>query len=390
MEEKKLVLKPGRDKAVRNFHHWIFSGAIQNVSNYEDGEILSVYSHNGERLGFAYCNHQTSITGRMLSFGKVDPMEQLKKNIDSAIEMRARLFDKKSTNCCRLINSEGDGIPGLIVDKYNEVLVVQIATAGISKLKEYLVDYLVKKLKPHAIYEKSDLPSRREEGMEMTEGFLYGGNSGEIEVMENGLKFKIDLENSQKTGFFLDQREMRVLVGKLSKDKKVLNCFSYTGGFSLYAWQGGASQVDSVDISEEAIQTAKNNFVLNNFDVKKNNFIAEDVFEFLRKDDLNYDLIILDPPAFAKKKNDVVKACRGYKDINRLALQKIPAGGVLVTSSCSYHVDEKLFQTVVFQAAVEAKRKVRIIERHHLAPDHPINIYHPEGEYLKSLVLWVE
>ncbi len=390
---KKLILKPGRDKAIRNFHHWIFSGAINNIGNYEDGEVLSVYSSNNELLGSAYANHQTSITARMLSFGKVEPLEAVKKNIDSAIEMRKKFFDWNKTNCYRLINSEGDNIPGLIVDHYNEVLVMQIATAGIDKLKQFIVDYLVEKLHPKAIYEKSDLPSRREEGLQMTEGFLYGEdvpNVLNVQIVENEIKFQVDLKNSQKTGFFLDQREMRVLVGQMAKNKKVLNCFSYTGGFSLYAAHGGANQVDSVDISAEAIEQAKINFKLNNFDIKKNNFYAEDVFQFLRGKELNYDLIILDPPAFAKKKSDIIQACRGYKDINRLAFMKMPSGSILVTSSCSYHVDEKLFQTVVFQAAVEAKRKVRIIQRHHLAPDHPINIFHPEGEYLKSLVLWVE
>lgn len=388
--DKKLILRPGREKAIKNFHHWIFSGAIRNIDNYEDGEILSVFSASGEKLGSAYCNHQTSITGRMLSFGDNDPLEQIRQNIKSAIEMRQKFFQEKTTNCFRVINSEGDMIPGLIVDKYKDVLVIQIATKGIDDLKDYIVECLVAELKPKAIYEKSDLPSRREEGLQMSEGYLYGEVKGEIQVIENDLKFGIDLENSQKTGFFLDQREMRVLVGQMSKGKKVLNCFSYTGGFSLYAVEGGAKQVDSVDISGEAIETAKNNFELNGFDVKKNNFFAEDVFQFLRENDLNYDLIILDPPAFAKKKGDVIKACRGYKDINRLALTKMPAGSILITSSCSYHVDEKLFQTVVFQAASEAKRIVRIIGRHHLAPDHPINIFHPEGEYLKSLVLYVE
>ncbi len=390
MKEKKLILRPGREKAIKNFHHWIFSGAIREADDFEDGEILSVYSASGEKLGAAYCNYKTSITARMLSFGEIDPLVSLKNNIDSAIEMRQKLFAEQDTNCFRLINSEGDRIPGLIVDQYDDVLVVQVATMGIEKLKQFIVDYLVDKLSPQAIYEKSDLPSRREEGLTMMEGFLYGKNKGAVKVIENGLQFKIDLENSQKTGFFLDQREMRVLVGQMSKGKKVLNCFSYTGGFSLYAVEGGAKKVDSVDISVEAIETAKNNFLLNKFDIKRNNFFAEDVFEFLRENDLNYDLIILDPPAFAKKKDDIIRACRGYKDINRVALSKMPKGSILVTSSCSYHVDEKLFQTVVFQAAAETKRNVRILERHHLASDHPINIFHPEGEYLKSLVLYVE
>lgn len=389
---KKLVLKSGREKAIKNFHHWIFSGAIQSITDYENGEILEVQSSRGEILGQAYCNHHTSITGRMLSFGQVEAVEELKKNIDSALTMRKVFFDNKKTNCYRLINSEGDRIPGLIVDKYAEVLVLQSATAGIDKLKSVIVDYLVKKLKPKAIYEKSDVPSRREEGLIMQTGILFGKEINNVEVVENGIKFSVDLINSQKTGFFLDQREMRELVGQLSLNKKVLNCFSYTGGFSLYAAQAGAKQVDSVDISAEAVEQSKVNFEMNDLSTtsKKFGFFVKDVFEFLRENSLDYDLIILDPPAFAKKKNDVIKACRGYKDINRLALQKISAGGILVTSSCSYHVDEKLFQTVVFQAAAEARREVQIISRHRLAKDHPLNIFHPEGEYLKSLVLYVK
>ena len=389
MKKPGIVLKPGRDKAIKNKHHWIFSGAVSYISEFNNGEILPVYSANGELLGQAYCNKKTSILGRMLSFGEINPIKELENNLASAIGMRQSLFNEKLTNCYRLVNSEGDSIPGLIIDKYAEVLVIQSATAGIDLLKPQIVDFLVKKLKPITIYEKSDLSSRREEGLTMSEGLLFGKEIKSVEVVENGIKFIVDLVNSQKTGFFLDQREMRVWVGELAKNKTVLNCFGYTGGFSLYAAKVGAKQVDTVDISAEAIKRAEENFKLNNFRGQFG-FIVDDVFEFLRAKELNYDLIILDPPAFAKKKNDIIKACRGYKDINRLALQKMPVGSVLITSSCSYHVDEKLFQTVVFQAAVEAGRKVRIIGRHHLAPDHPINIFHPEGEYLKSLVLYVE
>ncbi|KKQ27802.1 MAG: Ribosomal RNA large subunit methyltransferase I [Candidatus Magasanikbacteria bacterium GW2011_GWC2_37_14] len=400
MNKTGIVLKPGRDKAIKNKHHWIFSGAVSYISEFSNGEILPVYNSTGELLGHAYCNKNTSILGRMISFGNTDPVKELEKNLESAIAMRKSLFNEKITNCYRLVNSEGDNIPGLIIDKYAGVLVIQSATAGIDLLKPQIVEFLVKKLKPVAIYEKSDLSSRREEGLTMSEGLVYGKEVKNVEVIENGLKFVVDLVNSQKTGFFLDQREMRVWAGELAKNKSVLNCFAYTGGFSLYAVQGGAKQVDTVDISSEAIQRAEENFKLNGFLPPpptpssgmrgQFGFITADIFEFLRAEKLNYDLIILDPPAFAKKKTDVIKACRGYKDINRLALQKMPAGSILITSSCSYHVDEKLFQTVVFQAAVEANRKVRIIGRHHLAPDHPINIFHPEGEYLKSLVLYIE
>jgi 23S rRNA (cytosine1962-C5)-methyltransferase len=263
-------------------------------------------------------------------------------------------------------------------------------TLGIEKLKNIIVETLVAELKPKCVYEKSDLPSRREEGLKNQEGILYGEMPGDQIILENNLKFKVNLVKGQKTGFFLDQREMRSLVKKLGKKKRVLNCFGYTGGFSVYAAAGGATKVDTVDISVEAVELAKENFLLNNLVTKNSDFIAADAFDFLRESELNYDLIILDPPAFAKKKADIIPACRGYKDLNRIALQKIPSSSLLLTSSCSYHVDEKLFQQVIFQAAREANRRVRLIGRHILAPDHPINIFHPEGEYLKSLILQVE
>jgi 23S rRNA (cytosine1962-C5)-methyltransferase len=389
MEKKIVKLKPGRDKAIKNYHHWIFSGAISSLPQFTDGDILPVYSAGNEMLGHAYFNSRTSISGRVLSFGEADPIESLKNNLKSAIKFRAAFFSE-NTSAYRLINSEGDKIPGLIVDKYGETLVLQISTLGIEKLKNIIVETLVAELKPKCVYEKSDLPSRREEGLKNQEGILYGEMPGDQIILENNLKFKVNLVKGQKTGFFLDQREMRSLVKKLGKKKRVLNCFGYTGGFSVYAAAGGATKVDTVDISVEAVELAKENFLLNNLVTKNSDFIAADAFDFLRESELNYDLIILDPPAFAKKKADIIPACRGYKDLNRIALQKIPSSSLLLTSSCSYHVDEKLFQQVIFQAAREANRRVRLIGRHILAPDHPINIFHPEGEYLKSLILQVE
>ena len=385
-----VILKLDKDKPIRNHHHWIFSGAIKNAPNYTDGDILPVETAGGEFLGYAYFNHKTSISGRMLSFDQTSAEEALKQNIDRAIAFRAKIFDRKITNAYRLINSEGDQIPGLIVDIYNDVLVLQIATLGIERLKPLIVEHLKKILNLKTIYEKSNLSSRGEEGLSNQEGLLYGEDVDEIEIIENKIKFIVSIKNGQKTGFFLDQREMRAWVKKLSEGKKVLNCFGYTGGFSLYAMKGSATTVDTVDISADAINLAKKNASLNKIDIKKHGWIVEDVFKFLREKPLEYDLIILDPPAFTKRKTDIVQACRGYKDINRLAMKKIPSGSLLLTSSCSYHVDEKLFQTVIFQAAQEAGRNVRIIGRHRLAPDHPINIFHPEGEYLKSLLLFIE
>lgn len=387
--EKIVKLKPGKEKALLNRHHWIFSGAIARMPSYEDGDILPVFSSSMVQLGSAYFNRKSSIIGRMVAYGEEDPYATIKKSLEEAISYRRQLMPPK-TNCIRWINAEGDFLPGLVVDGYEDVLVIQISTLGMDKLKSIIVDELHHLLKPRAIYEKSTVPSRKEEGLPMKEEVLYGDLPRSLEVMENGLKFFVNPREGQKTGFFLDQREMRSYVKSLSQGKRVLNCFSYTGGFTVYALSGGAKKVDSVDISKEAVLEAKRNCELNGFTESTNQFIDQDAFEFLRFSELDYDLVILDPPAFAKKAKDVVPACRGYKDINRLAMQRMPKESMLLTSSCSHFIDEKLFQQVVFQAAVEAKREVRILSKHRQAFDHPINIFHPEGEYLKSFILYVK
>jgi len=389
MKDQAVILKKNKDKPIRNRHHWIFSGAVKSLPAFEDGAILPVRSEDGELLGRAYFNRKSSIIGRMLTFDETPPLQAVAASVDDALALRETLLAER-TNACRLINGEGDNLPGLIVDRYNNVLVIQIATMGMEKLKPFVLDMLIRKISPRSIYERSNLPARREEGLSDFEGHLFGEQLEHVEIQEEGLRFLVEIQGSQKTGFFLDLRDMRRLVRSLAKRRTVLNCFCYTGAFSVAALAGGAASVDSVDSSERAVELAKQNFALNGIPEGSNTFIVDDVFIFLRRNDLPYDFIILDPPAFAKKKADVVQACRGYKDINRLALQKILPGGLLFTFSCSYHVDEALFQKVIFQAAVEARRKVRLIQRHHLAHDHPINIYHPESDYLKSLVLFVE
>lgn len=386
-----VVLKPGKDRAVRQRHHWIFSGAIASYPrHFSNGSLVPVFSSAGQRLGSGYFNKQLSLAGRMLSFDDRPAEAAMADSLRSAIELRHRLFADSETNAYRLVNGEGDGLPGLVVDRYAQVLVIQIATLGMERLEALVVDQLRQQLRPQAIYEKSDSPSRAQEGLEPDEGWLLGAATSRVEVREHGLPLLVELVDSQKTGFFLDQREMRRLVGELARGRRVLNCFAYTGGFTVAALAGGAARADSVEISQPAIALAKENVALNGFSSDKAGFFAEDVFAFLREQNLPYDLIILDPPAFAKKKEDVADAMRGYRDINRLAIAKAPRGALLVTSSCSYHVDEKLFQKVVFQAALEAGRSVRIIGRHRHAPDHPVNIYHPETDYLKSLVLYID
>lgn len=388
---KKVSLKAGKDKPIRNRHHWIFSGAVAQLPSFEDGECLPVYDVEGEFLGQGYFNRQAKIVGRMLAFDATPIEEVLKLRLDSAWKLRQKLFSDGQTDAYRLVNGEGDLLPGLIIDRYQDVVVIQISTLGMQKLRPLIVEWLLGTLKPDSIYEKSLLPSRKEEGLGDEQGALHGKvPANEIIVSENGLKFAVSILHGQKTGFFIDHREMRLLVKNLAQGKKVLNCFAYTGGFSIYAASGGAVSVDSVDISASAMQIAQRNMALNGYESVQHHFYTADVFEFLREKPLGYDLVILDPPAFAKRQKDVVAACRGYKDINRVAMQKMPSGSLLLTSSCSYHVDEALFQTVVFQAAVEAKRVVKIIGRHRMAPDHPINICHPESDYLKSLLLYLE
>jgi len=392
MTDKAVVLRKGKDKPIRNRHHWIFSGAIQSLpEGLIDGGLYSVSSHEGGPLGYAYFNRKCSIIGRMVSFGPGDPFAALRKNVQRAIAVRNELFGEgKETSAYRLINAEGDGIPGLVVDKYDTTLVIQIATLGMDKLRDFIVETLVQELGPAAVYEKSNLPSRREEGLEDKAGFLFGGEVKKIFIRENGINFLVDIAESQKTGFYLDQREMRKLAGSLAADRRVLNCFSYTGAYSVYTLLGGAARVDSVDTSGPALELAKQNFRLNGLSPEEHGFIEADVFAFLRGPVLGYDLIILDPPAFAKRKADVPQAGRGYKDINRLALQKVSAGGFVLTFSCSHFVDERLFQKIVFEAAAEASRNVRILQRHRQASDHPVNIFHPETEYLKGLLLYVD
>jgi 23S rRNA (cytosine1962-C5)-methyltransferase len=384
------VLKPGRDKAVRNRHHWVFSGAIRDLPDFEDGAILPVRSAGGDLLGHGYFNRKSSITGRMISFGEEPPEAAIRRNVERALALRARLFDPALTNARRLINAEGDGLPGLIADLYDDVLVLQIATLGMEKLKPLVVKLLSDAIRPRTVLEKSDVPARREEGLGDAEALLAGEPVEKVRILEAGISYWVSLAGGQKTGFYLDQRESRKLVREFAAGRRVLNAFAYTGSLSVCALLGGAVRADSVDSSAAAIALAQENFELNGLAADSGVFFTADVFEFLREPALDHDFIVLDPPAFAKKKTDVVAACRGYKDINRLALQRVRTPGLVLTFSCSHFVDETLFQQVVFQAAHEAGRRARILQKHRQAFDHPVNIYHPETVYLKGFLLYVD
>lgn len=385
-----IILQRGKERPIKDKHHWIFSGAIAKAPSYSNGDILPVYSASGELLGHAMMNKDTSIAARMINFDSTDPVSSIKLNIKRAIKYRQELFRDQNTNAYRLINGEGDNLSGLVIDKYNNVLVVQIVSTGMDKLINEIVSVLTNELNVDCIYEKSTIGARKKEGLPDVERILFGKLPEKVEILENGVKFLVDIKNSQKTGLFLDQREMRKLVGEFAKDRTVLNCFSYTGGFSLYAAINGARKVVSVDIAQDAVNLSKDNFVANKISTDNHEFRAVDAFDYLHNQELNFDFIILDPPAFAKKREDIPNARRGYLDINKTALRKMPSNSFLLTCSCSYHMDQRMFEDIIKQAALETGRKVKIIAKHRLASDHPLNIFHNEMDYLKSLLLYID
>jgi 23S rRNA (cytosine1962-C5)-methyltransferase len=387
----KVILKPARDKPLKNFHPWVFLGAISTLPEFENGGILAVENAEGTHLGYGYFNRGQSIVGRMLSFNHKDPIESVIENVKSALSLRQE-FIGGDTNAYRLINGEGDNLPGLIVDRYADILVVQINTLGMEKLKPVILPLLTELTGLASIFEKSSSQTRRKEGLSDVATWLGDPVPQPFEIVEHGLKFLVNVETGQKTGLFLDQREMRQLVKSLSKEKTVLNCFGYTGGYSVYALAGRAKRADTVDLDKNAIELAKQNVELNGFSTTENNFVTADVFEFLKQKQKisEYDFVVLDPPAFAKRASDVANASRGYREINRFVLEALKPGSMLLTSSCSAHIDRALFQTIIFGAAKQAGRKVRILSQHIIAVDHPVNLYYPEGDYLKSLLLYVE
>ena len=388
--KSKIILKKEKEKSLIRRHPWVFSGAIDTFGdNFENGDLCSVYSQDKILLGHGYFNKNCSLCGRMISFKDDDPYLTIEKNIENAIFLRKRFFSDNTTNAYRLINSEGDLLPGLIVDYYDNYLVLQINSLGMEKLKAFVVKILLKNL-PNlkGIYEKSISSVRKKEGLEDSSSLLFGSLPKEMIVLENSHKFIFDPINGQKTAFFLDQRNMRKFLGSICENKKVLNCFSYHNGFGVYALKNNAKAVDSVEISAKANINGKKNLLINN--LKEQNFFEEDVFDFLIRSELDYDIIVLDPPAFIKKQKDLKNGINAYKKLHSLVFQKALRRTVLITSSCSYYFDKELFQKTIFQAALENNRNVKIISHHIDAPDHPINIYHPEMDYLKSFVLFID
>jgi 23S rRNA (cytosine1962-C5)-methyltransferase len=388
MKTVRCVLQQGKERPVKNRHPWIFSGAIDRIDEgFEAGDLVRVLSDKEEFLGVGYLNPESQIVVRMLAFEDIAIDEAFfDEKIGHALEMRRR-FLPAETNAYRLIHSEGDFLSGLTVDVYGDFLVAEFNTAGIDAWKPVIVKCLQKYFPSYSIFERSDSDLRKWEGLKRSVGVLAGSEPPEaIEILENGLRFGVDIKGGQKTGFFLDQRESRECVRGISAGKRVLNCFAYTGGFSVYAAKGGAREVVSVESSEPAVAMGRKNFERNKLGADASVWAQQDVFDYLRATKKEFDMIILDPPAFCKSKSQVQHAARGYKDINLQALKQLPKGGLLFTFSCSSYITPDLFQKIVFGAASDAKRDVRILRKTSHAFDHPINIYHPEGEYLKGLL----
>ena len=391
---KSIYLKKGKEESLNRFHPWIFSGAIHHMDdNIEEGELVNIFTASNEFIAVGHYQIG-SIAIRVLTFSKVEiSYDFWCDRLSSALKMRQNvgIADNKVNNTYRLVYGEGDYLPGLVIDCYGETAVMQAHSVGMHVCREEICRALIKVMGERIkhVYYKSEttLPFKAELGQE--NGFMYGETDNDIAI-ENGLKFHVDWLRGQKTGFFVDQRENRNLLEHYAKGKSVLNMFCYTGGFSVYAMRGQAKLVHSVDSSAKAVELTNRNIALNFPDDLRHEAFCEDAFKYLDNNDNKYDLIILDPPAFAKHRAALRNALKGYTRLNVKGLQRIKHGGILFTFSCSQVVSKEHFRNAVFTAAAQAGRKVRILHQLHQPADHPINIYHPEGEYLKGLVLYVE
>lgn len=391
---KKVYLRKGKEQSLDRFHPWVFSGAIAHVDDgVDEGEVVNVFSSDGRFIAVGHYQIG-SISVRVLSFDDCDiDSEFWSASLKGALEMRIALglADRSAGDTYRLVHGEGDFLPGLVIDVYGKTAVMQAHSVGMHMMRNDIARELMAVMggRIDNIYYKSEttLPFKAELGQE--DGFICGGSADNVAV-ENGLKFYVDWLKGQKTGFFIDQRDNRSLLEHYSAGRNVLNMFCYTGGFSVYAMRGGAASVHSVDSSAKAIELTEKNVELNFPSHERHAAYCEDAFKYLDKVADKYNLIILDPPAFAKHRGALHNALKGYTRLNAKALEKIQPGGILFTFSCSQVVTKDNFRNAVFTAATVARRKVRILHQLHQPADHPINIYHPEGEYLKGLVLYVE
>ena len=394
MKYRQIYLKKGKEDSLKRFHPWVFSGAIKHAEpGIEEGDIVKVLTDSGEFIALGHYQIG-SIAVRVLSFQECDINSLFwQSKLQSALEVRVCIgvADSSDNNTYRLVHGEGDNLPGLVIDIYGKTAVMQAHSVGMHFVRIDIANFLVTVLGNliYKIYYKSEttLPYKAELGQE--NGFVYGNSEDNIAI-ENGLKFHVDWLKGQKTGFFVDQRENRALLESYARGRKVLNMFCYTGGFSFYAMRGGAELVHSVDSSAKAIELTERNVELNYPGDNRHAAYCADAFKYLEESGNNYDLIILDPPAFAKHRAALHNALKGYTRLNVKAFEKIKPGGILFTFSCSQVVTKDNFRNAVFTAAAMAKRNVRIMHQLHQPADHPVNIYHPEGEYLKGLVLYVE
>lgn len=387
-----IHLVKGREKSLRRRHPWIFSRGIERIEGEPGlGETVDVYAHDGQWLAKAAYSPHSQIRARVWSFERqaID-LDFFVQRIQQAQLLREDIIQRDGLTGYRLIAAESDGLPGITIDKYDTFLVCQLLSAGAEHHKETLIAALRQVFPECSIYERSDVAVRKKEGLQETTGVLHGEIPPKsVVIEENGVKISVDIVGGHKTGFYLDQRDSRQQSMKYVQDKEVLNCFSYTGGFGLYALKGGAKRVINADVSQPALDTAKYNAELNEFDISKKRavFLNADVFKLLREyrdQGTQFDVVIMDPPKFAESKNQLNGACRGYKDINMLAMQILKPGGTLLTYSCSGLMDQVLFQKIIADAALDAKRQVKFVERFEQAADHPTDSAYPEGFYLKG------
>ncbi|HET9920637.1 MAG TPA: class I SAM-dependent rRNA methyltransferase [Ktedonobacteraceae bacterium] len=385
-------LKPHREESLQSGHLWIFSGALQQPPRWiEQGGLVDVKDASGQFVGRGYYNPHTDIAIRLLTRNSEEAIDGafLQRRIRYAIALR-EVFDPAQTNCYRLINSEGDGLPGLIVDRYADVLVMQIATAGMERLRPLVIEALAAETGVQGILMRNTMQSRRREGLEVEEPEVVAGDvARQVEVRENSIRFLVDPWEGQKTGLFLDQRDKRAALRKYARDQRVLNCFGYTGGFSVYAaLTGSETHVTTVDISAPAIETAKQNFALNGLDPERYNFLIADVFEYLEQAQSQgeqFDVVVLDPPAFAKTQSARTAALKAYRRLNLLGMQVLRPGGILLTCSCSGVIGLDDLLGAVSQDAQRLRRSVQLLETYIHSFDHPINLAMPETAYLKAV-----
>jgi len=390
-----IYIKQDRVKAIKRKHPWIFSKAISKVEGDPKlGENVDVFSVNGEWLATAAYSPHSQIRARIWSFDREEAVDLafFENKIARAIAIRQPIIERSDTNAYRLLCAESDGLPGVTVDVYQDTIVCQMLSAGAEFHKQTIFDALLKAFPDFNLYERSDVDVRSKEGLKKTSGLIAGELKQPIEIKENGIKALVNIVNGHKTGYYNDQRDNRLALEKYCKDADVLNCFSYTGTFGLYAARGGANHITQVDMSADALNVAEQNAQLNELDLSKMSFIKADVFKLLRQyreENKRFDVIVMDPPKFVENKGQLRSASRGYKDINMLAMQLLNPGGYLLTFSCSGLMDAPLFQKIVADAALDAKREMVFVEKLHQAQDHVIGSAYPEGYYLKGFVCQV-